>query len=168
LTIYSKNRMAMSVTDTPIFSFTPQGGVMECSAFTPVFKVLAVLLVTLPFAWGWQMVSTHALDLTLQSSGWFGAALCLMVYTEWHILRGKTRLDANTLQQSWVWTKRVQLGDLAYAKLIRIPGLDWLIAPRLYTRTYANKLAVFYASDTNMLTEFKRLERELATLRAKR
>lgn len=141
---------------------------MECSAFTPVFKTLSIVLVTLPFVWAWQMVSDRVLELTLQSSGWFGAALCLMGYTEWHILRGKTTLDSTALQQSWVWNKRVELRELAYAKLIRIRGLDWLIAPRLYTRTYANKLAVFYAANSDMLSEFKRLERALATLRARR
>lgn len=153
---------------TPLFTFSPQGGALQCSAFSPVFKALAVVLVSLACAWGWHLMAGGALQPTLQSSGWLGAALCMMLYTEWHILRGKTTLNARFLQQSWVWTKRVEIGELAYARLFRVPGLDWLIAPRLYTRTYANRLAVFYAYGADMLREFKRLETELAALRTPR
>ena len=103
--------------------------------------------------------------LNLHSSGWLGAALCLMAYTEWHILRGKTTLDSSVLQQSWVWRKRTELQDLAYVKLIRVRGLEWLIAPRLYTKTFSGKLAVFYAAAPAMLIEFERLEKELTALR---
>lgn len=92
----------------------------------------------------------------------------MMAYTEWHIVRGKTTLDSTCLQQSWVWAKRTELRDLAYAKLIRVRGLDWLIAPRLYTKTFSGKLAVFYAAAPEMLAEFQRLEQELKTLRNQR
>lgn len=105
------------------------------------------------------------LILTMQSSGWLLAALCMMVVTQWYILRGKTSLDESALQQSWVWNKRVELKDLAYAKLIRIRGLDWLIAPRLYTKTLSGKLTVFYASKPAMLMEFERLETAIKALR---
>ena len=98
---------------------------------------------------------------TLQSSGWLIAALAMMFLTEWHILRGKTYLTAEALEQSWVWRKRVLLPELAYARLIRIPGLEWLIAPRLYTKTFSNKLAVFYVTGPAMLAEMRRLEQHL-------
>jgi len=127
--------------------------------------MLAVTLVTLAMVWAWHMWSNGLIELTLQSSGWLGAALAMMTYTEWHILRGKTSLDSTLLEQTWIWHKRVPLQELAYAKLIRVRGLDWLIAPRLYTRTFSNKLSVFYAVSPAMLLEFSRLEKELQTLR---
>ena len=102
------------------------------------------------------------------SSGWLGAALCMMVDTVWCIVRGKTVLDAQSIEQSWVWKKRVVLSELAYAKLIRVKGLEWLIAPRLYTKTFSNKLSVFYASDPDMLSEFQRLSDELQKYRLHR
>jgi len=157
--------MSSTVPGSPLFVFTPAGGRVECSAFSAPFKVLAVILVTMAAAWTWQMWSDGLLTLTLQSSGWLLAALGMMIFTEWHILRGKTSLDTTTLQQSWVWNKRVELSDLAYVKLIRIRGLNWLIAPRLYTKTFSGKLAVFYASAPAMLIEFQRLEEELKVLR---
>lgn len=113
--------------------------------------------------WGWQLWSQGVLQATLQSSGWLFAALAMMFYTEWHILRGKTRLTSDTLEQSWVWRKRVALNELAYAKLIRVPGLEWLIAPRLYTKTFSNKLAVFYVTGPTMLAEMRRLEQLVQT-----
>ena len=139
---------------------------MECSAFSLAFKCLAVALVTLATVWGAQLWINGLLELSLQSSGWLIAALCLMTYTEWHILSGRTKLDSIALQQSWVWNKRTELRDLAYVKLIRVRGLDWLVAPRLYTKTFSGKLAVFYAASPLMLAEFQRMERELKALRA--
>lgn len=153
------------MTVSPVFAFTPAGGRIQCSAFSTPFKALAVALVTLAMVWGWQMWAKGLLEPTLQSSGWIIAALCMMAYTEWHILRGKTTLDGTALQQSWVWSKRTELRDLAYAKLIRVRGLDWLIAPRLYTKTFSGKLAVYYAAAPAMLTEFQRLEQELKAVR---
>jgi len=156
------------VTDHRPFAFTPQGGRLECSAFSIPFKALALAIVTLALAWGWRLWSNHLVEFTVQSGGWLIAALAMMLYTEWHILRGTTVLDAQAIRQSWVWNKQVDLQQLAYAKLIRLRGLEWLIAPRLYTKTFSGKLATFYAADSAMLAEFKRLEQELTVLRQQR
>lgn len=153
------------MTGPQVFAFAPKGGRIECSAFSTPFKALAVALVTAAMIWAFKMWIDGVLIFTLQSSGWLIAALCMMAYTEWHILRGKTTLDNTALQQSWVWSKRTELRDLAYAKLIRVQGLDWLIAPRLYTKTFSGKLAVFYAAAPAMLSEFQRLEQELKAVR---
>jgi hypothetical protein len=149
------------VSDSPPFSFTPEGGRVECSAFTKPFKALAVLLVSSALIWGWRMWADGVLEANWRSSGWLLAALAMMAYTEWHILKGKTSLDSTTLKQSWMWNKQVSLQDLAYARLFRVRGLDWLIAPRLYVKTHSGKMAAFYAADPLMLTEFKRLAIEL-------
>lgn len=122
---------------------------------------MAVAIVTLAALWTWQMWSQGVLQATFQSSGWLIAALAMMAYTEWHILRGKTRLTPDALEQNWVWRKRVLLHELAYAKLVRVPGLDWLIAPRLYTRTFGNKLAVLYVTGPAMIAEMQRLEQHV-------
>ncbi len=148
-----------------MFTFTPRDGQVECASFSVPFKMLAVFIVTLVLVWAWQMWHSGLLEWTLRSSGWLCAAVGMMAYTEWHILKGKTSLNNTALKQTWVWQKHVQLSDLAYAKLIRVPGFDWLIAPRLYTKTFSNKLAVFYAASPTMLSEFQRLEKSLKSLR---
>jgi hypothetical protein len=89
-----------------------------------------------------------------------------MAYTVGHLLMGKTRLTAQSLEQTWIWHKKVELRDLAYVKLIRVPGLDWLIAPRVYARTLMGKFTVIYACDPDMVEEFKRLSAELKAFRS--
>ena len=156
------------MTTPELFTFTPTGGRIESSAFSVPFKVLATALITPAVAWGWHMWSTGTIAWTLESSGWLFAALCLMLYTGWYLFNGKTTLDNATLEQTWVWHKRAELRQLAYVKLIRVRGFEWLIAPRLYTKTYAGKLAIFYASSPTMLVEFERMESELKALRIRR
>jgi hypothetical protein len=150
------------------FVFRPVDGHLACSSFSVPFKVLAMLLVTLSVGWTWKLWLDGHWVMTLNSGGWLLAALGMMVLTEWHILRGKTQLDGVCLQQSWVWHKRVALNELAFAKVIRVRGFEWLIAPRLYTKTFSGKLAVFYACAPDMLAEFDRLAAELGTLRNQR
>ena len=59
----------------------------------------------------------------------------------------------------------MELRELAYGKIIRVRGLEWLIAPRLYVRTLMGKFAVFYAADPKMLAQFERLVLELKAFR---
>ena len=155
------------MTNTATFSFAPAGGQIVCSAFSATFKFLATVLVAAAVAWGWHMWANGLIELTLTSSGWLIAALCMMVYTNWYIVTGKTKLSIEALEQSWVWNKRITLNELAFVKLIRVRPLDWLIAPRLYTKTFSGKLAIFYAADPAMLAEFERLEYELKLLRTR-
>lgn len=145
--------------------FEPKAQRIECSAFSPAFKVIAIAVVAATLVWTWKMWMAGALVLSWSSSGWQLAAIAMMLYTVWFIIFGTTVLDADGIRQSWVWQKRVALSDLAYAKLIRVRGLEWLVAPRLYTKTFSNKLAVFYATDPAMLGEFERLSLALQAQR---
>ena len=97
--------------------------------------------------------------------GWPLAALGIMAYTWWYIQTSKTTLTAEGLHQSWMWDKKMELRELAYGKLIRVRGLEWLIAPRLYVRTLLGKFAVFYTADKELLAEFERLVKELQQFR---
>ncbi|MFM1906881.1 MAG: hypothetical protein RLZZ591_558 [Pseudomonadota bacterium] len=146
-------------------------------AFTLTFRVLAVLMVSggagwLSYLWwGFGLKPSLPNETAVDGAGlrqelsWALAALGLMAYTMWHILRSKTTLDTRALHQTWLWDKELPLRDLAYVRLIRIPGLDWLIAPRLYARTLLGKFAVFYAADPHLLAEFGRLRDELKAFR---
>ncbi|MBC7918892.1 MAG: hypothetical protein H7Y28_13900 [Rhodoferax sp.] len=147
------------------FAFVPRQADLVCSAFSFTFKLIAVVVVALAVGWAWQMWARGVLQPTLQSSGWFAAALAMMLWTQWHILRGRTRLTTTMLEQSWVWRKQVHLAELAHAKLVRVKGFEWLIAPRLYTRTVGNKLTVIYATGPEMLAELQRLEQHLQQAR---
>lgn len=150
----------------PPFRFTPTNPGRSSAAFTPVFKLLATVLVAGSVAWLASLWHKGALG-SGTSTGllWFVSGLALMLYTWWHILTSRTRLDEAVLQQSWVWDKKLDLRELAYCKLIRVRGLDWLIAPRLYARTLLGKFSVFYTADPVLIADFERLVREVAEFR---
>jgi hypothetical protein len=154
----------------PPFPFEPIKQPMRCSAFSRSFKLLACLIVAWCSYWLFSFWASGQLSAgSGKAAGtglyWYLAALALMAYTLWCILTSVTTLTATTLDQDFVWNKHVDLRDLAYVKLIRIPGLDWLIAPRLYCRTLLGKFSVFYASDPVMIGEFERLRDELKIFR---
>ena len=142
---------------------------MRVRAFSLPFRLFTTLLV-----FGieiWMVVLWRAGQLTppglstAAALGWPLAALAVMLYTWWQIITSRTTLTADGLHQSWIWDKKLELRELAYGKLIRLRGLDWLIAPRLYVRTLLGKFAVFYAADPAMIAEFERLVAELKAFR---
>ena len=59
----------------------------------------------------------------------------------------------------------MEVGELAYGKLIRVRGLDWLIAPRLYVRTCSGSSPCSTLPIRSMLAEFERLIAELKAFR---
>jgi hypothetical protein len=154
----------------PPFRFTPaQGPVMHSRAYSLPFRLLATVLVFGALAWLgllWQSGRLGGEARTLAS--WFAAGAALMAYTWWCIVRSVTTLDATQLQQTWIWSKRMDLRELAFARVLRVRGLEWLIAPRIYVRTLLGKFAVFYAAEPAMVAEFDRLARELAAFRGRR
>lgn len=150
----------------PPFRFTPTQAGLSSPAFTRTFKLLATVIVAAGSAWLASLWHAGALG-SGASTGlvWLISALALMLYTWWHIMSSRTGLDETTLHQTWVWDKRLELRELAYGKLIRVRGLEWLIAPRLYARTLLGKFAVFYTADPVLLADFERLVREVADFR---
>lgn len=150
----------------PPFRFAPSRPGTSSPAFSLPFKLLATAIVAAGAVWLASLWRAGALG-SGGSSGlaWLLSGLALMLYTWWHILTSRTRLDETALQQSWIWDKKLELRELAYCKLIRVRGLDWLIAPRLYARTLMGKFTVFYTCDPLLLADFERLVRELAAFR---
>ena len=152
----------------PPFVFRTSQPALPGPAFSHAFKILATAVVfacaaSLAQAW----LSSRAAG-AAAGGGWFIAGLLLMLYTWWHILKSETRIDDTGLYQSWMWDKHLELRELAYCKMIRVKGLDWLIAPRLYARTLTGKFAVFYAASPKMISEFERLAKELKDFRSAR
>jgi hypothetical protein len=147
------------------FRFAPRQEKLTSPAFSWPFKILAIALLSGLSAWAYQLYGSRMFQ---SDHLWLWAAWGIMVYTVGHVLMGKTHLTAQTLEQTWIWHKKVELRDLAYVKLIRVPGLDSLIAPRLYARTLMGKFTVIYACSPEMVDEFKRLGEELKAFRAMR
>jgi hypothetical protein len=89
----------------------------------------------------------------------------MLVFFWWWILRSRTRIDSGALHQTWFVDKHMAIADLATVGVLRIRGLEWLIAPRVNVRTLNGKFAVFHAADPAMLDEFARLAQELKAFR---
>lgn len=135
---------------------------MTSASFSLPFRVLAVaLLLGLAF-WAYQL---HGPQMVQMDYVWLWAAWGIMAYTVGHLVMGKTHLNSQTLEQTWIWHKKVDLRDLAYVKLIRIPGMDAIVAPRLYARTLMGKFTVIYACSPDMIEEFRRMQAELKEFR---
>ena len=149
------------------FRFTPgQGAPVEGPAFSPAFKLIATVIVAacaLGLLQAWRAGSLGSAR--TGGLGWFIAGMVLMGWTWIAILRSRTRIDGKGLYQHWIWDKHMDFDDLAYGKLIRVRGLDWLIAPRLYVRTLMGKFTVFYGATPALVAEFERMVLELRRFR---
>ncbi len=58
------------------------------------------------------------------------------------------------MRQSWIWSKQVSWCDVTQAQLVGVPGLQWLIAPRLVLRVRGRGLMVFHTADRRVLGVF--------------
>jgi hypothetical protein len=66
-------------------------------------------------------------------------------------------LNQEAIEQTWMWRRRVPLRELAFVKVMRIRGLEQLIAPRIYVRNLGGTFTFFYCHDRALLEEFTRL-----------
>ena len=152
------------------FVFAHPAGTLTVPAFSRTFRVVATAVVGGTAAW---MAYLGLLGTLLPEDGaaWRSlalplVALAMFLYTWWCIQTSRTTLTDAVLHQSWVWDKKMDLHEMGYARLIRVRGLEWLIAPRLYARTVTGRIAVFYAADPDMLARFEQLVAELKAFRA--
>lgn len=137
--------------------------VVSGKAFSVAFRVLALLLVEGVAWWAYVLWSNGKLSASMTSSVlWLLAALVLMFITVFYVFRSVTSVSSSHLKQSWIWNKEMPIRDLAYVKLIRLRGFDWLIAPRLYARTHGGKFASFYASTPDVLKQFESISSKLS------
>ena len=75
---------------------------------------------------------------------------------DWSIMTGRTSCDGQCIEQTWLWRKKVSLADITQIKLISVPGLNWLVVPRLVVRT-GYGLTTFHAGDAAVFSRFKLL-----------
>lgn len=152
------------------FRFQPHPEVLEGAAFSRSFQTITALIVLGSAYWLlslWQQgkFGGDTGVAGLKAAGWFIVAWALLAWTAWHVLQSRVRMDAQGIHQTWIWDKHMAFDDLAFAKLIRIRGLEWFMAPRLYVRTLVGKFAVFYVTDATVLAECERLSAELKAFR---
>ncbi len=130
---------------------------VEGPAFPMLVKSLATLLMLAMLYWGagaeqqiiWKEFSMGAALL-------FGGALLITIVAYVWILKSRTSIDGEAIEQTWVWKRRVLLADITQAKFIYVPYLSWLIAPRLIVRAGPG-VNVFYSASPQVQRVFARL-----------
>lgn len=133
-------------------------GWIEGPAFPPLVKLLAVALVAAMLAWGVKVSDAlMAVPWTLAGALVMGMAVALVLWCVVWIVRSRTGIDADHIRQSWMWNKEVALADVTQARLIGVPGLSWLVAPRLVVRARGRGLVVFHAADRQVLSVLARV-----------
>lgn len=83
-----------------------------------------------------------------------GAAFALVALAAWFIWTSHTRFDGTVIEQRWIWNKRVALDEVAQLKLVALPGLDAVIAPRLIVRTRSPGVVVIHCANREVLLAF--------------
>lgn len=131
---------------------------VEGASFSPVMKLASSVCMLLLAYWAWRALGQGAWP---QWSGparvFMGLVMLAIAAGYWGILTSRTSIDRHSIRQSWIWHKEVRLADITRLKLIYLPGLSWLIAPRLLVRAGGLSMTTFHAADAQVLLAFKRL-----------
>lgn len=139
----------------------PAGAAMPAvcgPSFPRTTKLLATLLVAALAAWAPRLWAE------LQTTAWstqvvvcLAAASVIVVAGYWIVLTGETSIDGEAIRQRALWPKRVALAEITQVKLIRIPGLDAIVVPRLLVRTKGFGVTTFTAGDARLVQAFRAL-----------
>jgi len=74
-----------------------------------------------------------------------------------YILIAKTCVDDQYISESGLASKQVKISEIGKCKVIDIPGLRWLIIPRVVVQVSGFGSYTFRASDHEVLTHFNRM-----------
>ena len=144
--------------DAPLlYPYQPPVRPMTGQAFGPVFKAMAWLILWGLLAWIWRL----DFDWHATQAPWVAVAWGMLAFIVWHIQRSRIVLDPQAIEQTWMWRRRMALRELAFIKVMRVRGLEFLIAPRIYARNLGGTFAFFYCHDRALLDEIARLAEAL-------
>ena len=130
-------------------------GSVEGRSFTRISQCLACLMVLGVLWQGWLALNqpgSEPLDRTTSVLLGLGL-LCLLVCLAF-ILTSRTCIDDTYISQTGVWPRKVAIAKISQLKMIHVPRLTWLIAPRLVVRTGLTGWYVFHAAEDPVIQRF--------------
>ena len=139
------------------YPYQPPAQAMTAAAFSPVFKAIAWFILIALLVWFWRL----DIHWNARQGSWTAVVWAMLAFIVWHIQRSRIILDSVAIEQTWMWSRRVLLQELALVKVMRIRGLEQLVAPRIYVRNLGGRFTIFYCHDPAMLEEFTRLAEAL-------
>lgn len=146
----------MQPTAPPAKSGTDAALVIEGPSFPVAIKALATLTVLALIWWGLR-AQDRLPDAQPQGAALLLAALLVVAAGYWTIMRSRTRIDGENIEQRGLWTRRVRLREVTQVKLVQIPGLGWIVVPRLVVKAPGLHVAVFYAGNAPLRAAFRLL-----------
>lgn len=134
----------------------------ELSAEGPSFplttRLLASAMMLALLVWGWRAADEIAgAKLDAGAIGFLLSVVLVLVSCYVGMLKSRTSISMTHIRQRWLWTKEVALADVHQAKLIHLPSLAWLIAPRLMVKVRGRGLYTFHIADPAVLALARRL-----------
>jgi hypothetical protein len=121
-------------------------------------KAIATLTVAALAYWGLQVVpELSAANWTMSSALTLLAGLLVVGLGYYWIMVSRTGIDGTHIRQTWMWRKQVALADIAHIKFVYVPGMAWLVAPRLVVRARGRGVVVFHVADKRVLAKFVHL-----------
>ena len=134
---------------------TPAVNTCEGPSFPTASKWLATALVAGLLVWTVRVAE----ELARAELGWggfvfLGAVFIVIGASYWAMLSSRTSIDATHIRQTWLYTKQVAIADITQVKLIHVPLLSWLIAPRMVVRAKGLGLFTFHAAAPEVLHVF--------------
>lgn len=130
----------------------------DSPAFPRAARMLAVILLADLVLLGlWQAPKLVQAEWSATGLVVFLAAAVMVLWMGIWIVRSRTRLVDGELSQTWVWTKRVRVGDVASLKLVHLPWLERIVAPRLLVRRRGGGVTWFHSADPQLLIAFSLL-----------
>ncbi|HEX2012721.1 MAG TPA: hypothetical protein VJN44_17470 [Roseateles sp.] len=154
--------MTQDATTLPAQEDPPPDIGAELSAEGPSFpltiRLLASAMMLALLVWGWRAADEIAgASLDAGAIGFLLSVVLVLVCCYVGMLRSRTAISMTHIRQHWLWTKEVALVDVHQAKLIHLPDLAWLIAPRLMVKVRGRGLYTFHIADPTVLALARRL-----------
>jgi hypothetical protein len=148
--------MTDELVETGVDSDLP--GSIEGPSFSNAMKALATASMLALAVAAWNAVAQGVWGAMDGSSKLvIGAAMIIIAAAYGGMLTSRTSIDGDRIRQTGLWTKEVRLADLTQVKLIALPGLTWLIAPRLVVRAGGLSMTTFHVADGKVLAACRRL-----------
>ena len=122
------------------------------AAFPVPTKLLASALVATMLLWGWRALpQLMGADWQFSAAALVVLALAMVGWCLYWIWASRTCIDEQGIHQTWMWDKHVAWGEIVQARIIGVPYLEWLIAPRLAVRVKSRGVVVFHVADRQVL-----------------
>lgn len=124
--------------------------VLECYSFTVLSKILAALIV----GWFVYLMMNMAAQFGLLVWPEICVLAWIIVCLAWalgYVFIAKTRVDDQYISETGLLSKKVKIADIGKCKVIDIPGLRWLIIPRVIVQLDSFGSYTFRASNNEVL-----------------